>query len=171
MERRIELCAGLGATFLGLIGVVVEAQALANPLTNPLISWQLGMRGSGITWDTIENIQHALFPMAIALALLGIGTYLYAVHDRVVGLALLVTCTGAVIGATGFAVFSRTYVAMLFVPAPLIVLTAVLAAAASICALSTAQVVFPDVRCSILRVVVHGPVRPQSSSVPRHVGR
>lgn len=138
MERRIELLAGLSASVLGLIGVVVEAQALANPLTNPTLSWLLGQQLVTGMAGAIVNAQRALLPLTLVLVALGLGTYLHAVHDRAVGLALLVSCSVVIIAVAAFAVFNTRYVQLLFVPGPLVVFVAFLAAATSVSALSAA---------------------------------
>jgi hypothetical protein len=137
MERRVEVVAGLGATVFGLIAVVMEAQAVSNPLANPSLSWLLGMNRFSGVWNAILTTQHALLPMAIVLAALAFGGYLHGVHRKTAGLALVVSSSSVVIAVAGFVVFNSTYVQILFVPPPLVVLTAVLAAVASVSALSS----------------------------------
>lgn len=136
MERRIELIAGLGAGALGLTGVVTEAQALSNPVANPSLVWLQGTGAVPGIWEAIQNAQHALLPLAIVFLALAIGTYLHAVHRQTAGLALLLSTTAVVLAVSGLAVFLPPYISVLFVPAWLLVGTALLAAAASVCALS-----------------------------------
>jgi hypothetical protein len=137
MERRIELGCGLGASLFGLVGVVTEAQALSNPVTNPTLSWLLGMHAVPGVWTAIQTAQHLLLPIALVFIALALGAYLHSVHELLAGLALLLGSSAVALAIIGFAVFNITYVEILFVPAPLVVLTAGLAAAASTCALSS----------------------------------
>lgn len=137
MERRVELVGGLGAGILGLIGVVMEAQTLSDSWANPSLSWILGSSAVPGAWNAIQTTQHALLPIALVFVTLMLGAYLHSVHQQIGGLALLVSSSAVAIVVMGFAVFKQPYAAILFVPAPLVVLTAVLAAAVSASALST----------------------------------
>jgi cation transport ATPase len=135
MERRIELIGGVAAGTLGLTGVAMEAQALANPL-NPSLSLLLGTNEVPDVWLAIQVAQRALIPVAVICIALAFGAYLHAVHQQTAGLALLVSCSAVVAVVAGLAVFHPTYAALLFIPAPLVVLTVVLAGVSTVSALS-----------------------------------
>jgi hypothetical protein len=165
VERRVELIAALAATIFGLTGVVTEAQALADPALHPELSWVFGMgRGAAASGDAMANIQHALLPMAVLFVLVAVGAYLHAVHEQWMGLGLLLTSSIAVIVATAFAVFNATYAAVLLLPAPLIVLTAVLAASASVCAISSAGLRVSLSHRNVLRGARFRQIRPRSTT-------
>jgi hypothetical protein len=136
MERTIELAAGIGAAVIGLTGVVGEAQALSDSVTNPTLAALLATNTLPGVPDAVGNVQHALLPVALVFIALAAGAYLHVVHGQTAGLALLVTCSAVLLGIAGVAVFLPPYAAILFVPAPLVVLTVVLALGASVSALS-----------------------------------
>ena len=146
MERRAELILGVGAGVLGLMCVVMEAQSIENPTANPTLVWWLGSKGIPMVigstglWTAIQTVQHALLPMAVVTIILAIGAYLHSVHQQQVGLVLLLAASAVTVLGAGVAIFVQPYASLLFVPAPLVGLAALMAGAASVMAISrTAQ--------------------------------
>jgi hypothetical protein len=121
---------------LGLTGVVAEAQALSDSVTNPTLAVLLAANTLPGVPDVVGNVQHALLPVALVFIALAVGPYLHVGHGQIAGLALLVTSSAVVLGIAGVAVFLPPYAALLFVPAPLVALTVVLALGASVSALT-----------------------------------
>jgi hypothetical protein len=136
MERQIELIAGIGSAALGLTAVVMEAQALSSPVTNPQLTYILASPSSLGLWSSVDTAQHALLPLALVFLALAFGAYLHVVHQQTAGFALVVSMSAVILAVTGLAVFLSPYAAVLFVQAPLVVGTALAAVAASVCALS-----------------------------------
>jgi hypothetical protein len=148
VNRWMELGCGVSACVLGLIGVVTEAQALSNPVENPSLSWLLGTNAVPGVWEAIQTTHAALFPLALVLLALAFGAYLHGIHEQTAGLGLLAVCSTVTVTAAGFGVFDQRFSAILFIPAPLVVLTVVLVAATLVSAftLQTWVNVLPRIR-------------------------